>query len=110
MHEAFPSAEKTLKQGILKADWHISDLAGLNKTALFDRDDIIVAHFDNIKAVFAAESVVETLRPLVGMLLGLLSGVKTPELFKRSPFGTAAEFLEDYVILFHESLLVLEIR
>jgi hypothetical protein len=87
-----------------------SDLAGFDKPAFFDRDDIIVVHFDNIEAVFAAESVIKAVCPLKGVLLGLFFAFKTSKLLQGSPSGTAAEFFQNNVMLFHESLLLLEIR
>ncbi len=76
----------------------VLDLTCLDEAALFDRDDKIVVHLDNIEAVSAAEIVVEGIRPLVRMLLGILFCVKCTDLFCRVFLGAGTELFKNDVV------------
>jgi hypothetical protein len=76
----------------------VLDLTGLDKAPLFDRDDKNVVHLDNIEAVSAAEIVVEGIRPLVRMLLGLLFRLKATDLFGAVFLGAATKLFQNDVV------------
>jgi len=91
------------------------ELARLDETALFDRNDKVVADLLHIETVFAAETVVKRVGPLVGMLFGFIPTVKRADLLQPSFFCTAAERFDDDVVLrvhdmAQERLLLLDIR